>query len=866
MAGKIIEIIILLAGLLITAAIVVKIPLDSYNEYKDYLAQIEEQNEANKQAAIKPKVESLTVELKEGVRYFANDLADPKVEHFTVVANYVKGEEKYSEPVEEGKFDISVPADFYSKGGEIKISFKGASATVKVELEPVVVETIELVSNPYTVKYAAGSTFNADGMVVKAIYNDGSTKTLSAEDYAVDTTTALTTSDKEVTVTYGSGESAKTVKVAISVDETVNDGAVVSISIADKAIVNAGDVLTNTNMTVIATYESGNKKALSAEDYTISASADAVKFGKAYELTVSYNADTTKTAKVDVIVRQTIQGEDGTIVGGAKKTETEYVVIDGVITETENSVSFAGSFSQSVLNGKEASLTLTLNSASATVGNITMRCGNSYCCFANGVNKDGGYIMMPLQINTILDLTINGREVQVPATVVLKGCGPDPEYAPLFGIYYEFTFEDVQLDPGVNVIKFNFKKSTVGASNCWGESPSTLNIDYVHFDSLGSEIPDNYEIEGLEIGEGFKPEFKQNIDSVVLPVTAVITGGTKIGIESDLYEVKIVSGNTEGGYFHFGTYTIEVSLKSNPSVKVTKEYTVEVFESFAVLTAGVELVDGKVYYVFTGTSTGYTADDFVFFDGSTKYKLLTSFGEDTFTFKIDVTELAVGTIYPHLEVGGVYYVNGKNSNGDIRDNGLTFTNGQSVRLGNKIYTIKTEYSMPTLVISEASPYQAVKDNSFESSKTLLGTYVWGSEGVTTTGNASQSKPAEYTNGIGGMDKANTSVTYTFTVSADGKVDFIWNIAGNQWKSGVPNLGITDMADHMTITIDGKAVDISGIGLPAGSGSDAEIWWNMQQLVIKDVVLTAGEHTFKCVILADGAGLNAGAMEIYYAAN
>ena len=74
MAGKIIEILVLLAGLLITAAIVVYIPFKSYTEHKDYLAQMEQQMQENAQAAIKPKLESLTVELKEGVVYYADAL------------------------------------------------------------------------------------------------------------------------------------------------------------------------------------------------------------------------------------------------------------------------------------------------------------------------------------------------------------------------------------------------------------------------------------------------------------------------------------------------------------------------------------------------------------------------------------------------------------------------------------------------------------------------------------------------------------------------------------------------------------------------------------------------------------------------
>ena len=62
--GRIAEIIILILGILITAAVVVVIPLKSYYEYADYLARVEELNKP----VIKPVLQSITVELKEGVR------------------------------------------------------------------------------------------------------------------------------------------------------------------------------------------------------------------------------------------------------------------------------------------------------------------------------------------------------------------------------------------------------------------------------------------------------------------------------------------------------------------------------------------------------------------------------------------------------------------------------------------------------------------------------------------------------------------------------------------------------------------------------------------------------------------------------
>lgn len=846
MAGKIIEILVLLAGLLITAAIVIKIPLDSYNEYKDYLAQIEEQAKENAQAAIKPKLESITVELKEGVRYFANDMADATINDFIVVANYVKGEERYSEPVEDGKFTVNTPSDFYSKGGDVTISYKGASATIAIELEPVVLESLSVAVNPYTIKYAQGSTFDDAGMIVYAHYNDGTTKALSSDEYVVDTEKTLELSDKAVSVSYTAGEVTKSADVKIGVSETLNNGAVTSIVIVDKAIVNAGDKVANATMEVNAVYESGNRKPLTADEYTISGSSEAVVFGKTYELTVAYNADTTKTAKTAVVVRQTIQGEKGDIVGGAVKTEDEYAVINGAITKLGNTVSFAGNFSASVLKGEKASLTFTIQSATETVGNITMRCGNSYC-----VSATGGYAMKPLQINTILDLTINGREVRVPANVVLKGCGPWESYAPLFGIYYEFTFEGVELDAGVNKIEFCFKKSTVGATNTWGESPSTMNIDYVHFDTVGNVIPDNYEIEELHIKDSFKVEYKQSFDSLEIPVLATITGGSTINVDPELYDVKIIGAKEGETYFKFRTYTIEISLKSNPEVKATVEHTIEEFKSFTVLNAYVEVEGNKVYYVLTGDSTGYDAEDFVLFDGLTKYPIVATFGEDTFVFKYDATEMNIGeSLYPHLTVEGVNYVNGTNSNGDVIGNGLTFVDGQSVKFDGKRYSIKGIYSMPVLVVDE-----------IVSDKELFGKYVYGSTGVQTNGS---NKNADYSGGIGNMDAKDKYVTYTFTLTEAGTVDFVWYVAGSKWN-GSGNDGLDNMSKYMKITIDGKEITVPSIPLPKGDGANSDEWWNIQKVIFENISLSKGTHTFKCVILGSG-GLNIGAMEIYFAAN
>ncbi len=695
--GRIIEIIILIAGLLLTAAIVIAIPLKSYHEYAAYLENLIELSKPEP----KPVLESITASLKEGVKYFKNDLAEPKAEDFLVVANYTLEGEPYSEELAAGQFSFHAETDFYAVGGDIKITFKNKSEVLHIDLIPVQIETLSITQNPYTVQYQTGSVFSADGLILSAIYNDGSTKIIPAEKYVVDAAKVLSKNDRSVSVSYTEGGEKYTLEVPIGVVDVLDNGSVTKLILAGDAIVEAGKKLSDTQMEINAIYESGNRLPLAKSEYTVSGGSTVAKLGKAYTVSVSYNQDPTISLSTGVIVRSTIQGESGVIVGGSKNTETEYAVVDGVITNLGKSVSFVGGFGKTVLNGGEGSLTITINSESAIVGSITMRCGNSYCCFVNGANKNDGYRMLPLQINTILDLTVNGKEIAIPDSVVLKGTDINKDYQPLYGIYYEFTFENIALDAGANTVKFSFKSSTVGAMNCWNESPSTMNIDYINFDALGNNIPDNYPIEKIEISPNYTVAVGGKISDIKPPVITTLADGTKVLVPQDQFTYEVTGGAAGATTTAYGRYTVTATLKSNPAIKATGY--VE-FVGIKVLKAGVELDGDKVYYVFSGTAYGYTAEDLMFFDGSKMFDLITEFNGNSFTFKIDVTHLTPGTaIYPHLRVKGVVYYNGgANNNGDIRGNGLTFTNGQKVTHNGQIYTIVKEYEMPVLKITAAN--------------------------------------------------------------------------------------------------------------------------------------------------------------------
>ena len=161
----------------------------------------------------------------------------------------------------------------------------------------------------------------------------------------------------------------------------------------------------------------------------------------------------------------------------------------------------------------------------------------------------------------------------------------------------------------------------------------------------------------------------------------------------------------------------------------------------------------------------------------------------------------------------------------------------------------------------ADSYKASIQNGFASQRAnelVLKEGKYGSWGIILSG---AKLSTEYDGGIGSFDEAGRKVTYQFYVGEDGYVDIIWTIASSNWDSATEtNIGIADMAAHMTITIDGKPVDISGLELPKGDGVNTEVWWNLQDFVVEGIALEAGVHTFECTVNVHG-GLNVGYMTI-----
>ena len=546
----------------VVCASLIAVPLSSYIVYNNNLNNNSAQSSSQAPSSINQKkiLQSIEAKLKEGKEFYDNNLARITNEDVIVTAHYLKGEEKIDEILESNKYSLSSPADFALKGGVVTISYLNKSVDLKISLTKVEAKELKLTKKPYKTNYQIGSKFDNKGMEITVIFNDGSTKVLKEEDYTYDTEKILTLDDKKITITYNN----LTIDVEINVVEHLQRGNIVGLDVDGDALVNVNEKLNTALINVVGIYENDDRELLSTNDYQIIADDVVAVFGKKYSINIKYNENISK--EVPVIIRNHVEGEKTNIVGGRVVTEPEYIFEEGVFTKLDN-VTSAGGFGGSVKDGKDAYISFNVDSFIDTTSDITLRCGNSYLVKENDV-----YYMKPLQINTIADLSINGKNIEIPDNVILKGCGPNETSTPLYGVYYEFTFTGIHLDAGSNEIRLTFKSSTEGAITYWSESPSTMNIDYINIDTKGEETPTNLNIKEIKLSKEPEFYFGKKVADLNFSVIGILADNTKIMLNKDEYDLIIENYNEE--YLGMGDFKYKIVYKANTSLFIEKAITV----------------------------------------------------------------------------------------------------------------------------------------------------------------------------------------------------------------------------------------------------------------------------------------------------
>ncbi|MBU1141580.1 MAG: ABC transporter substrate-binding protein [Firmicutes bacterium] len=165
------------------------------------------------------------------------------------------------------------------------------------------------VTPPTKVEYIVGDLFNPAGMIVKAIYSDGTDATLAAADYTVSGFTSTSAGLRTVTVTY-EGQTV-TFGIAVFDPEAVEEALSLNVkSVPTQQIYNRQEEFDATGLVVEVVYNTGRKADLASGEYTLSGFSAGV-VGK-YDVVVSFE---TLTASFYAEVRAvTVQGVTATTV------------------------------------------------------------------------------------------------------------------------------------------------------------------------------------------------------------------------------------------------------------------------------------------------------------------------------------------------------------------------------------------------------------------------------------------------------------------------------------------------------------------------------------------------------------------------
>jgi len=125
------------------------------------------------------------------------------------------------------------------------------------------------VTPPTKVEYEVGESFDAAGMVVKAIYTDGTDKTLDDTEYTVSGFSSVSAGLVTITVTYE--EVTQTFGIAIFDQEAPETALAIKVlSAPDQQFYSVTDEFDATGLEVEVTYSSGRKEVLDASEYELS--------------------------------------------------------------------------------------------------------------------------------------------------------------------------------------------------------------------------------------------------------------------------------------------------------------------------------------------------------------------------------------------------------------------------------------------------------------------------------------------------------------------------------------------------------------------------------------------------------------------
>lgn len=430
-------IIIVVAVVFVTSAI--SMMNTSYSDWQDYYNSIMAEKEMQKYLDSLPLTfEGVSAEIKEDVVFYANGKASISKDDLKVVAHFSEKGKTVDKILNSSDFEIEVPEKFADRGGTVIVKYlyqpeKAADATeeppailriaeVKVDLVPVVLTSLNVKVNPYRVYYKESMSFDASGIQLEAVYNDGDAVLINENDVDVLTTGALTNDISNAKVAYTNRGVTVEAEISITVksEAEYDDGDIVALDSEGKVYIIHGQSLSEAKPTIRATYTSGNKLIISSDELIISGNVETASFLTNCVITASLKDNASISCETAAVVRYVAEAEDATAVGGTENT----------VTVNEQQITVIEGFA----NGN--TLTFTINSGALVKGHPSLRLANNS--------------LKSVKASDIIGIKVNGRSYLVPAyNLAAKNT--------VHGYnFLDVVLPDVVLNEGDNIIEITF--------------------------------------------------------------------------------------------------------------------------------------------------------------------------------------------------------------------------------------------------------------------------------------------------------------------------------------------------------------------------------------------------------------------------
>ena len=505
----IVKLIATIAAIVALMVIAVSAMTTSYAEYKVYYDALMADKEYNKYLDSLPfTFEGISVELNDSVTYYATGKATPKKSDFIVTAHFSEKGKETNTILSITEYELYVPADFSTNGGKVTIKYvyqpeKDADATedprpiiktadIDLTLAPVVLTDLKLVGNPYRVFYSDDMTFDADGIQVLASFNCGETATLTASDLKVVNAGKLAAGTDSVKLSYTNADVTLDIDVPVTVvaASAYDEGDIIGIRAEGDVYVQNGQVISDLEPTIRATYDNGNRLLIPSDKYVVTSNVDTATFYNNCILSVALKENPIINCRTSATVILNAEAENATAIGGEKNTVGAAIVME------------------SLVGGN--SLTFTINSSNIAKANAFLRIANNS---AKAVN-----------LGEIITLTVNGKVCLISGSAVVPAGNYD---------FVDCVLPDLIFNKGNNVIKITFNDMT--AMNV---AVDKLVIE-TEYDGIVFSNMDEYLINSME--QGINPDFimEKVIDFHTVPngtyIHGMCTDGTYVYATRTVY-------------------------------------------------------------------------------------------------------------------------------------------------------------------------------------------------------------------------------------------------------------------------------------------------------------------------------------------